>query len=371
VLYLAEALFVGGREEVIALEAKYLDRARFEPLVCVLSDKDGPVGAELRSAGVEVVALGRPTHRLSLGLLREVRRLIQERGVEIVHAHDYKSALCARLLARGRLPVVYTVHLGYGRPRRKHHLVNRLLGGWTDAVVGVSEDICRAVRQLDRLPAEKVRLLPNAIDTGRLTAGAGGREELRRALGLGAEAVVFIAVARLEADKGLHHLIEALSGLHANCSALIVGRGPEEARLRRRAAELNLTGRVVFAGMQREVGRYLAAADAFVLPSLAEGMSVALIEAMHLGLPVVATSVGETSKIVIDGEQGLLVPPNDAGALRRAMESIAADPERARRMGQAGRARVEERFLPRHHLAGLEALYDEVLNRHADQGRAR
>jgi glycosyltransferase involved in cell wall biosynthesis len=369
VLYLVEALFVGGREEVVLVEAKYLDRARFEPLVCVLSDKEGPVGAELRAAGVEVVALRSRTRRPSLSLLRELAGLVKSRGIDLIHAHDYKSALYGRLLSRARLPVVYSVHTDYLRPRRKHHLINRALARYTDGVIGVSTGLCQAVVRLDGMPPERVRLLPNAIDPERLEAGQDERSEVRRRFFGPDDVCVFVTVARLEADKGFCYLLEALARLHGNCRALIIGSGPEEGALRRQASLLGLEGRVVFAGTERRLGPLLKAGDAFVLPSLHEGMSVALIEAMYLGLPVVASEVGGTGSVVSHGEQGLLVPPGDAEALSRAMESIAADPDRARQMGRAGRSRVEAAFLPRHHLAALEGLYEQVLRwRGAGQG---
>lgn len=373
-LSLAEALYVGGREEVMLVEAKYLDRERFEPVVGVLSDKTGPVAAELRAAGVEVVSLGRRTHRFSPGLLRAVLRLARERGIDLIHAHDYKAALYARLAARGRLPVAYTVHYSYEGRAGKRNLINRLLAPWTCAVIGVSEAACEAIRRRDGLPRGLVHCLTNAIDPERLEAGRAHREDVRRELGCGPEAVLFATVCRLEAAKGLPYLIDALGSLHENCRAVLVGSGPEEAALRDRAQRLGLEGRVVFAGMRRDVGRLLAGADCFVLPSLDESFGLALAEAMYLELPVVATAVGGIGTLVAHGEQGLLVPPNDAAALARAMgqivSEIAAAPERAREMGRAGRRRVEERFMPRHHLAGLEALYEAALMERA-MGRAR
>jgi glycosyltransferase involved in cell wall biosynthesis len=367
VLFLAEALFVGGREEVILLEAGHLDSSRFRSVVGVLSDKAGPVGAELAAAGVKVVALGQRTHRLSLPLLRALAGLVRAEGVAIIHAHDYKSALYARLLSRGRLPVIYTVHYSYDSPRLKHRLVNRLLARWADAVIGVSPGACEAIARLDRLPAGKVRLLPNAINPERLQAGQGECEKVRQELGLGAGATVFVSVARLEEDKGLGYMLSALARLHENCSGVIIGHGPAEAALKDQAGSLGLSGRVVFAGMRRDLGRYLCSADAFVLPSLDEAFGLVLAEAMHAGLPVICTDVGGTGGVVEAGRQGLLVPPGDVGALAEAMAWMAQNPERAKEMGQAGRLRVEERFLPRHHLAGLEALYEEVLGRSPGQ----
>ena len=198
-------------------------------------------------------------------------------------------------------------------------------------------------------------------------AGSMDRSALRDRLGLRGRVALF--AGRLDAQKGLTGLLAAWKDVVARmpeATLVVAGAGPQQAHLTELAASLGLAQRVRFCGMQEDLVPWLQAADLFVLPSLSEGLSNALLEAMACALPCVATRIGGNTELIAEGINGRLVEPGDEAALAEAMASLLSDPEQAAELGRRARATVTERYpLPmigRRYLA----LYDELLT-----GRSR
>ncbi len=191
-----------------------------------------------------------------------------------------------------------------------------------DAVTVVSEPLRRAVLELGVSPA-KVTVLPNGVDTTRFRPRS--RERARRRLGLPSGPLILF-VGHLVPVKGVDLLVEALARLGPEVRLVLVGSGPLEGTLRRRARALGLEGRLLWAGEvdHARIPLYLAACDTLVLPSRSEGEPNVVLEAIASGRPVVAAAVGGVPGLVRPGENGLLVPPEDAGALARALEQVLA-----------------------------------------------
>lgn len=173
-------------------------------------------------------------------------------------------------------------------------------------------------------------------------------------------------VARLDHwGKGHREFFTALAALPDGypVEALIIGGGRREAEMRRLAAELGLAGRVHFLGQRDDVPDLLSALDLFVLPSHSEGVSLALLEAMAAGLPVIATAVGGLPEVVTDGDNGLLVPPEDPEALATALERLLEDPALAQRLGANARRHVEENFSLERLGREINEIYTELIKR--------
>jgi glycosyltransferase involved in cell wall biosynthesis len=218
------------------------------------------------------------------------------------------------------------------------------------AHVAVGERSAREVERLAGLPAGSVRVIHNGVPDV--------AADLARARSAGAPTVG--SMGRLEPQKGFDVLLRALPSLPGT-RAVLVGDGGERAALERLAAELGLDGRVAFTGWSEDARAQLASFDVFVLPSRYEGFPLAVVEAMLAGRPVVASDVGSVREAVRDGATGLLVPPNDPGALAAAVGRLLADPGRAREMGRAGRRLALERYTAGSMARSFECLYDEIL----------
>ena len=172
------------------------------------------------------------------------------------------------------------------------------------------------------------------------------------------------SLGRLHPQKGFSDLLTAFAQVRQRIPSVrlfVAGDGELRDDLEAQARSLGMAAVVTFAGVRADVSEVLAALDVFVLPSLWEGMPNAVLEAMASGLPVVATAVGGTPEVVVDGVTGLLVPPQDPGALAQAIGHLLRDPDLRRRMGRAGRRRVEEHFDVRETVRQVESLYETLL----------
>jgi glycosyltransferase involved in cell wall biosynthesis len=191
-----------------------------------------------------------------------------------------------------------------------------------------------------------VSVICNSVDTRRYNLSAGSAAT-RRGLGLDEGDHVMAVVATFKRQKGHRFLIEAANTVvpqFPNLHILFIGDGELREELQALTKRLGLEGHIHFLGTRGDVPALLAASDSFALPSLWEGLPMALIEAMASGLPVIATEVSGTNQVMVSGETGLLVPPGDASALATAIASVLTDPARAASMGAAARQRVEEYF---------------------------
>jgi glycosyltransferase involved in cell wall biosynthesis len=295
-------------------------------------------------------------------LIRLARMLRAERA-DVLHTHVHFSlnvlgrvagrTAGARVIAHMHIENVFRAG---GPARRAQMALDNATARLCSRIIAVSGATAGTlVRQ--GYPAGRVVVVHNGIETSTTV-------EPSRPPEVPEGAPLLLHVGRLAPVKGQRELIEAVARLsHVDASALLVGKdletgGAYERELRARAAELGVGERVVFAGYRDDVPALLAAADIFVLPSWVEGLPLTVLEAMAAGRPVVASRVGGTPEVVADGETGILVPPGDVGALAHAVDYLLADPERARRLGESGRRRVEEHF-------SLAAMSERVLAEYA------
>ncbi len=304
--------------------------------------------------------------RDALGLLELVRVIRRERP-QIVHAHSSKAGVLARLAAAlCRVPArVFTAH-GWafkaeaGRRATAYLWADRLVAPLTSAVVCVSETERRAGLAARTCHADRTVVIRNGIGA---IDGRPGREGERTRHRL-------VSVGRLKAPKDMATLLDALALLgDVELDALVVGDGPDAAALREQVERLGLEGRVRLCGERDDVPALLAEADCFVLSSRSEGLPVSILEAMAAELPVVASAVGGVPELVEDGETGFLVPPGDPAALADALRRMLTDAELRRRLGAAGRARVEREFTLDAFLAAHLDLYDSLLRRRPVRAR--
>ncbi len=360
--------FSGGEVQLFLLMER-LRRAGVEQVLVVR--RGGEAAARAREAGFPAREAPMGSSADLPGILA-LRRIFRALRPDVLHFHTSRAHVLGAWAALGLgVPArVVTRRMDY--PLRRDPVVRFLYGRAVDRVIAISGAVRREVLRLG-IPGDRVVLIPSGVEIDRFAPlrerNASDRAAARSSLGIPADGrPVAGTAASLHRRKGADVLLRAaarLAGEGTACHLVIAGEGPERDALHALAGELGLLGegpvRVHLAGQVRPPERVLAALDVFVLASRKEGLGVAALEAMAAGLPVVASRVGGLAESVVDGETGLLVPPEDAGALATALGGLLRDPALRARLGAAGARRVAERYSADAMAAGNLALYRDLL----------
>jgi glycosyltransferase involved in cell wall biosynthesis len=346
----------GGQELRIVAESRWLCAHGWSVVI---------VGQPASSLVVEARAAGLTTHPVAMTSPLDVRaglrlrRLMRERGVGLVHTHSSVDSWLAGLAGRSLgLAVVRSRHVTIPIPRRRA-LVYRLPHRVITSGEAVRAMVARAGVSLDRIAA-----IPPGIDTGRFHPGVSGRG-VREELGLSGPLVGL--VANIRGSKGHDVFLEAAGrvlheGVHARF--LIVGDGVGFAEVQRRVTVMGLEPVVRMTGFRRDIPEVMAALDVLTLPSLrSEASSQVIPQALAVGTPVIATSIGGSPELIEDGVTGRLVPPGDAAALAAAIVAMLGDPQSARAMARRGQAAVLARYSMDTTMARTIDVYEELLRR--------
>jgi glycosyltransferase involved in cell wall biosynthesis len=359
VAHVSWGLNVGGLEKLLVEFARHADRAHFDLRFISLTTR-GTLAGDLERHGWPVIALEEPGG-LQPGLVLRLAQLFRRERIDVVHTHDERPLLYGAAAARlARVPrVVHTRHGQKARNTRRQVVLFRLAASLADRVACVSDDAATLTLREGVAP-RRVRTVRNGIDLARFAY-----------TGPAPDGPV-VTVARLSPEKDVATLVRAAAVAVREMLSFrleVAGDGVCMPALRQLTAELGLEEHVRFHGEVRDIPALLGRARLFVLPSVEEGISLTLLEAMARGLPVVATRIGGNPEVVADGETGLIVPAREPEIMARAMLQLLNDPEKGRRMGQAGRLRVETHFDVRRMVSAYEALYrNEPL--HAVNGAA-
>jgi glycosyltransferase involved in cell wall biosynthesis len=371
VLHYTDTRGFGGAERMLLTTLSTIDRARWRPMLML---HDGPGIAPLAA---EANALGVPTHlvppmtrrrgtlRLP-GFVRAVRRL----RPALFHAHLVWPLRCVHALVGASLsgiPTLATQQLYVPLPSRHEELGEKLFSLVVDRYVAVSRDMQRLMRERV-LFAQRVIVIPNSVRTTPLAEG--GAAAVRRTLLGERDAALVLTLARLDEHKGLLTLVRCAAEV-SNAVFAIAGEGPQRAHLEEEIRARGLGERVLLLGHRTDVPDLLAACDLFVLPSLFEGLSVSLLEAMAARKPVVASDIGGNNEVVVDGETGVLVPPGDPMRMASAVRQVLGDAPYAHRLAAAGRERVGREFSAEAVGRRVTEVYEELLGERAPYGEGR
>lgn len=334
---------VGGAERFAVGLAEHLSRDGFEAWMCSTRGFEPEVVDALRSAGVKHVHLGRRSkwdiHKMA-GLLS----LLQRESFDVLHAHMFGSNVWGTLAGRVcRVPVVIAHEQTWsyeGHPARRC-IDGRVIGRLATRFVAVSSaDAARMVR-LERVPAEKVVMIPNAY----VPRGKSHRGDIRGEIGISSTTPLIGVAAVLRPQKALHVLIDAHARLlerlpHAHL--VIAGEGRCAGELERRVLDLGLKGHVHFLGRREDVDAILRSVDVAAMSSDFEGTPLFAFECMANRTPLVATRVGGLPEIVADGRTGVLVPPRNPDALAEALRTLLVDPALRKRLADAAAVRLDD-----------------------------
>lgn len=362
---------VGGLENGVVNLINHLDPTRWRHAVVAMTEVDPAFARRVRHADVEFVALHKPpghAYALYPGLWRLWRRL----RPAIVHTRNL-AALEAQLPA-WLAGVPGRVHGEHGRDvddlhgtSRRHLLARRLYKPFVQHTIALGQELSRYALDRVGIPAPRLHTIYNGVDTARF-APAASRAPIA-GCPFGDPSLWLVGtVGRLQAVKAQPLLVRGFIGalrrepaLRARLRLVLVGDGPLRAECEALLASAGMADLAWFAGERSDVPDVMRGLDCFVLPSLAEGISNTILEAMATGLPVIATQVGASAELVEQDQSGLLVPAGDAVAIEHALLALATDPARAARFGRVGRERAERRFSLPAMVAGYEGVYEQVL----------
>jgi glycosyltransferase involved in cell wall biosynthesis len=361
VLHITSCCTVGGCEQHVLTLMRHLENSRYDRWLTYFEERPDAADVmvdDFHTAGVTTVDLG-ASGRNDPGAFWRLGALMRRERFDIVHSHSLRAELASAFWAASVTPrprLIRSIH--NTDPLYDHPVLGRL-GRWSagkmDRIVTISDAVSEFARN---------QLGPEAAPVQRIYYGIDPDDyPIERTEQPGTMKLAI--VARLAAQKGHHVLLDAIQDVARSIPAvhlLVIGHEDDLtiAELQGYATKLGIQQQVTFLGFRADIGDLTRDVDVFVLPSLWEGFGLVLIEAMALGLPVVASRVGPIPEIVVDGDTGTLVPPGNASALAQAIREILESPDLAFAMGQRGRERVEREFSVKTMVDQIEQLYGEV-----------
>lgn len=350
--HLYDASFgMGGAEVVVLNLAKSLKEKGCE-IRAVLNP--GDMAEKMRALEIPVNEVSYSKLK-TYGAIKTLCRVLKEFKPDIVHSHHRYMTFLLSAFFRKRSRILHTEHV----IRRDKTFFFR----YGHMASGVHETVSENLVRHYKVPSASVVTIPNAVVIPPLLKEKA--EELRRKYPRKADELFGFFIGRLEEQKGHSYLIDAVKEMNESkrrkIRFFLAGTGSLEAALKKRAADAGVQDSFIFLGQCREIPEYLDLCDFLVLPSLWEGMPLSVLEAFGAAKPVLATDIEGTREMVRSGENGLLVNPRDAGALRRGIEEILTHPERLSAMGSAAFQKWKTEYSYEKMIASYQALYKEML----------
>jgi glycosyltransferase involved in cell wall biosynthesis len=337
--------------------------------------------AAAEKQGIKVVDLPYLVRRISpfndIKSFVSIFRILRKSKPDIVHTHTSKAGILGRLAAwMARVPIIIHTphgHVFYGHFGKSLSRIflqmEKLLGRITHHHIALTQEECNDYLTLGVSRPNNTSVIHSGVDVDRFIEGAKQRTKKRKELGVPADSLVIGHVGWLIPIKGVTHLVNAMAKIaeqFPKSLLVLVGKGDnkghEEIKLKEQVERAGLADKVRFLGWRSDVDEIMGCFDIFVLPSLNEGMGRVLVEAMAAGLPIVASCVGGIPDLVKDGQNGTLVPPEDAIALGNSIAALLEDKKKRKRMGQAGKKMCRQ-YSTEAMVTQIDNLYRELLGK--------
>lgn len=371
-LKIVPTLLCGGTENQAITLARSLHEQGFSLEVACLRCV-GPFVKEIRDRGIPLAEYRIPGFYSFSALVQKAKfaRQLMKRRIDVMHAYSFYGNVFGILPARiaGTPVVIASIRDrgAYLTPMQKR--VQRFICRFADCVL-VNADAVKDWLTSEGYNPSNIVVIPNGVELDRFSEKP-NPQRVRQELGIPLDAPIVMVVSRLTRQKGLEQFLEAAERLmrrFPDARFVIVGyANPAEQEyentLKAVTDRRGLTGRVIFTGLRQDVPSLLAAATVSVMPSLNEALSNVLLESMAAGAPTVATRVGGTPEAIVDEVTGLLVEPGDSAALADAIAKLLLHPALARRLGEAARKAIEDRYSVEKMVRATEALYLDLLAR--------
>jgi glycosyltransferase involved in cell wall biosynthesis len=354
---ISSAGFYGAEAVVLGL-SKALNRLENTSIICVFDNlhlRNVELADHAKAQEVPLRHI-QCNGRLDWRPILKIREIIRSERIDVLHTHGYKADLYGYFAIRGlNKPILSTCHLWVEGNflTQLYGILDRLVLTRFDMTVGVSEAIGETLRHAG-VSSTKVKIINNGVDVAAFTSGP---PTLRSELRVGTKDIIG-TVARLAPQKGIEYLLQAVARLLPNApdiSCIIIGEGPERARLQDIARDLGIEDHVVFLGRREDMAAVYASIDILVLPSLYEGLPIVILEGLAAKKAVVASRVGAVPKVILHESTGLLVEPMDVDGLQHAILRLLTNRELRQQLGEAGHAFVQSNF-------SVETMADQYLD---------
>lgn len=366
VLHLTLDSKIAGTERLLLELAEKSDRNFFDLHFCTLAPS-GRLQEEIGQKGLKSYALNFKGLWNILPVYARLLRLLKKEKFDIIHTHLFLSSFLGLTAARltGNSFCVTTRHYSDYMYRFGNFLkikMDRLCLGLSDRVIAVSDAVAKLMKEKDRISGAKITVIHNGIDLGKIMQDQSASNRVREQFGI-SDSLVVGAVGSLQHRKGHSFLIEAMPLVikqHPRAKLVIAGEGPLLENLKKQAKKIGVDRQVIFCGYCNDIYPVISAFDVFVQPSVEEGFGIAVLEALAMGKPVIASCVGGIPEIIRGNICGRLVPPADANRLAEAIIDVlntSFDPEKLK---NEGKKIIQERFNAKDMVLKYEQLYKDL-----------
>ena len=368
ILHLISSGGLFGAERVAVELSKSLKRTyHCEPILGVIRNVYNPheeISEEAKRNGIAYTVFSCRS-QLDLKLAFSIREFIKKNRIDIIHCHGYKSNFYGLLASKGQVPSVTTNHnwLTAHWKLKTYCFLDSLWIRFFDRIVAVSNEVKKDMLRY-KIPEEKIRVIDNGIALERF-AKLVETNNMKSQLGFDEKIRIIGTIGSLGIEKGHIYLLEAarqILDIVKDLRFLIIGDGPLRKPLEEKSEKLGIKKQVIFMGERKDIPEFLMAMDLFVLPSVKEGLPIALLEAMAAKRPVIATRVGAIPKVIENKDIGILVEPKDIKGLRDAIMNLINDPGRMNLLAREGFNRVSTNFSSDEMGKNYLKLYMEITN---------
>ena len=370
ILFLIDKLVPAGTQTNLLQIVKRLDRTKFNPKLIALVE-GGELFDEFKSCGVEPIVLkvGKVYGPSGFKALSFLIKYMKREEIDIVQTHflhaDILGTLAAKMVGVSKI-ISARRDEGFWRGKRQVS-INQFFNRYANYILANSKAVKDAVLLNEKVSSRQVHVIHNGVDLKSYFSSRELREDARNSLGIHNEEIVIGMVANMRHEvKGQKVLIKAISFLHKEkypLKILLVGDGPLREKYERYAIRSKVRNRILFLGSRRDINALMNASDVICVPSLSEGFSNTILEAMSAGKPVIASNVGGNPEIVVDGETGFLVRPRHSEALAQGILEFLENQELFLRMGEAARKRIENNFSIEKMVTEYEDFYQKIMEK--------
>ena len=354
--------FIHGAGKYYLNTLPFMDSTSFNTFLYVLRSRDN-LTRQFEDKGINIHHLGRS--KLDPFTLLDIIKVVKKENIQLIHCHGYGSANFGRLVKLfTNVRVVIHAHDDDRNYPWHQNISDLLLKNFNDKAIAVSEGVKESSIKKRRIPSERISVMHNGIPLEEFkTFTLDEISKEKKNMGINFNAKVIGTIAKLREEKGTEFFIKSAPNIikeFPDTVFLIVGDGPLRTKLEELSKSLSIDEKVIFAGFRENIPIILSLIDIVVIPSLTEGSPLALLEAMAMSKPIVATNVGGMQEILKDNENGLFVPPQDPGALSDKISFLLKNEDEAKSLG----ARAKEdssKYDIRLHVKKLDGIYKELL----------